>query len=86
MDMGFMLNILKQCWPMETYTGRTGWEFKDRWREHNHYIKKKAAKQPTRPSAHAWTLKDNATEFDIDWNIIERASPTALSPTNAGCV
>ena len=33
----------------ETYTGMTGREFKGRSREHKHNIKKKTAKQPTRP-------------------------------------
>ena len=59
----------------ETYTGMTGREFKDRWREHRHDIKKKAAKQPTRLSAHTWSLKDNTTDFKIDWKIVERSTP-----------
>ena len=59
----------------ETYTGMTGREFKDRWREHKHDIKKKAAKQPTRLSAHTWSLKDNTTDFKIDWKIVERSTP-----------
>jgi hypothetical protein len=59
---------------VETYTGMTGREFKDRWREHKSDIRNSKEKQKNRLSTHTWKLKYKNIDFDAKWNIIERAS------------
>ena len=59
---------------VETYTGMTGREFKDRWREHKYDIRNPSDKQKTRLSTHTWKLKDKSIDFDVKWSLIEHAS------------
>ena len=59
----------------ETYTGMTSREFKERWQEHKYDVKHQSSKKTTRLSTHTWALKDQAKNFDIDWEIIEKSSP-----------
>ena len=64
----------------ETYTGMTGREFKDRWREQKY----KTSKNPTQLFLHTWALKDQAKDFNIDWEIIEKSTPH--NPINKKCM
>ena len=68
---------------VETYTGMTARQFKDRWREHKSDIRNPSTNKPTRLSAHIWKLKEKNIDFDIGWEILERASD--YNPTTKKC-
>ena len=58
----------------ETYTGLTGNTFKDRWYKHNSDIRLEKNRNKTKPSLHAWDLKDANTDYEIGWDFTEQAS------------
>jgi hypothetical protein len=67
----------------ETYTGMTGRQFKDRWREHMGNTRNESGREKSRLSIHIWNLKDNQIDYNLDWQILERA--TTFNPITKKC-
>ena len=67
----------------ETYTGLTANTFKARWNGHNSDMRLASGRSKTKLSNHAWSLKDSGTDFDVEWDFIERA--TSFNPITKKC-
>ena len=67
----------------ETYTGLTANRFKERWYAHKSDMNKAKNRQKTRLSSHIWGLKDTRTDFNIQWDFIDRA--TQFNPITRKC-
>ena len=65
-----------------TYTGLTANKFKDRWTGHNYTFNNEEANQTTLSSL-THELRKNNTNFDIKWEIIDRAKP--FNPVTGIC-
>ena len=57
--------------------------FKARWNGHNSDMRLISGRSKTKLSTHAWSLKDSSTDFDVDWDYIERA--TIFKPITKKC-
>ena len=66
----------------EIYTGMTANRFKDRWYGHNSDMNNPGNKG-TRLSAHIWELKDKGTDYDVEWDFIDRAP--SFNPITRKC-
>ena len=66
-----------------TYTGLTSQYFKDRWYGHRSTFDKKDHDKHTTLSTHVWDLKDQNKNFEISWNIVDRAS--SFDPATRKC-
>ena len=55
----------------ETYTGLTKNEFKQRYNGHKASFKNRKNEHVTTLSSHIWKLKDEGTDFEVTWSIIE---------------
>ena len=58
----------------ETYTGLTGREFKERWKEHQKDFENTKNRTKTTLSSHIWELKDRGLNFSVKWKILDRAT------------
>ena len=58
---------------METYTGVTGNTFKDRYNGHKYDIRHQKGRHNTCLANHIWNLKDEGENYDIEWQLIDRA-------------
>ena len=67
----------------EHYTGLTGGSFKKRWYKHNADIRNTNNKHSTRLSSHIWKLKDEGKQYQIKWEILDRA--TTYNPVSKKC-
>ena len=62
----------------------TGRRFKDRWQEHKHDFNNIVdGREKTRLSAHIWELKDRGKDYDIGWEITDKAA--TYNPTTKKC-
>ena len=68
---------------VETYTGMTATQFKDRYKNHQQTFDKEAKKSQTTLSQHIWELKNQNIAFYMTWKIIGRAKP--FSPVTGVC-
>ena len=68
---------------METYTGMTSTQFKDRFRNHTKSFNHEKFKTETTLSQYVWKLKSQDTDFDLAWKIVGRAKP--FSPVTGVC-
>ena len=68
---------------VETYTGMTSTQFKDRYKNHQQTFDYKAKKSQTTLSQHIWQLKNQQIDFDVSWKIIGRARP--YNPATGVC-
>ena len=68
---------------VETYTGMTSTEFKDRYRNHKQSFEKESKKSQTTLSQHIWELKNQQINFDVTWKFIGRARP--FNPATGMC-
>ena len=68
---------------VETYTGMTSTEFKDRFRNDKQSFDKENKKSQTTLSQHIWKLKEQNVNFDLSWKFIGRAKP--FSPVTGVC-
>ena len=57
----------------EHYTGLTSQTFKKRWSKHEGNFEKVAEKNDTTLSSHIWKLKEEGKNYDIKWEIMDRA-------------
>ena len=67
----------------ETYTGLTSRRFKDRFYEHRGSINHGDSDHSTTQSSHIWNLKDANKNFEVSWEILDRAQP--FNPVNKKC-
>ena len=56
----------------KTYIGLTSMEFKKRFYQHRSDFIHRKNKDSTRLSSHIWKLKDNKTDFKINWEIVKK--------------
>ena len=68
---------------VETYTGVTSRQFKQRYYEHNADMRKEAGRIKSGLSSHVWNLKDRGVSYDVSWRLKERS--TAFNPTTKKC-
>ena len=54
------------------YVGSTGGWFKKRWYKHRADFRNKNLRLSTELSKYIWKLKDEGTEFDINWKILRK--------------
>ena len=59
---------------VDTYTGLTRRTFKQRHYGHTHSFRNRNSKSSTTLSTHMWKLKDENTDFDLKWEVIDRAN------------
>jgi hypothetical protein len=67
----------------QTYTGLTSNTFKRRYYGHRHSFNTRNPKTATTLSSHIWNLKDRNEEYQIKWNVIDRAPD--FNPTTRKC-
>ena len=67
----------------KTYIGLTSNTFKTRFTQHKASFNDKKKINHTELSKYIWTLKDNDTTYNINWQIIQRAQP--YSPKSKRC-
>ena len=67
----------------ETYTGLTYRTFKERFNEHNNDMRKPDNRLKSRLVSHVWELKDNGTDYTVNWKLLERAP--AFNPITKKC-
>ena len=68
---------------VETYTGVTGNTFKQRLGGHRSDIKLRKNRHKSTLADHIWTLKDEGKDYNLEWNLVERAP--AFNPTTRKC-
>ena len=68
---------------VEHYTGLTGNTFKKRWYKHKDDFRNENSKHSTRLSTHIWKLKEEGKQYQIEWEILDRA-PTH-NPVSRKC-
>ena len=68
---------------VETYTGVTGNTFKQRLGGHRSDINLRKNRHKSALAGHIWTLKDEGKNYDLAWNLVERAP--AFNPTTRKC-
>ena len=68
---------------VETYTGVTGNTFKQRLGGHRSDIKLRKNRNKSTLADHIWTLKDEGKDYNLEWNLVERAP--AFNPTTRKC-
>ena len=66
-----------------TYTGLTCNTFKQRFYGHRHSFNNRSSEHSSTLSSHIWRLKDENENFDLNWNIIGRASE--FNPVTKKC-
>ena len=67
-----------------TYIGMTGRRFKDRWQEHKYDLNNIVdGRDKTKLSAHIWELKDRGKNYEVGWEIIDKAA--TYNPTTKKC-
>ena len=57
------------------YVGLTGETFKDRFRKHKSNFRTRNRKNMTSLSEKVWELEDKSINFEIKWEILQRAKP-----------
>ena len=67
----------------ETYVGMTKSVFKERYGNHKKSFTHKRYSTETSLSIHAWKLKEKQIDYDIKWQVIDRATP--FSPVSGVC-
>ena len=78
----YRATLTEENWSKQTYTGLTANKFKDRWTAHNHTFNNEEANQTTLSSL-THELNKNNTNFDIKWEIIDRAK--SFNPVTGIC-
>ena len=68
---------------VNTYTGLTSQTFKARFYSHTNSFKYRDGDNSTTLSTHTWNLKDQNENFDINWEIIDKAQP--FNPSTRKC-
>ena len=76
-NMVYQATITTKTTPpvVETYTGMTETEFKDRYRNHKKSFKHAKYKKETTLSKYLWKLDGEKTDYSLEWKIIGRAKP-----------
>ena len=67
----------------KTYIGLTANTFKQRLANHTKSCKYEKYRKETTLSEYIWSLKDEGTDYELSWKIIDRASP--FSPITGIC-
>ena len=67
----------------ETYTGPTKNAFKERFYGHSSSFNNREIEHETTLSMHIWKLKDERTNYEIHWSVIEKARE--FNPTTRKC-
>ena len=68
---------------VEHYTGLTSQTFKRRWSKHTSNFDKVEERNDTTLSSHIWKLKEEGKNFQIKWEIMDRAPN--FNPVNRKC-
>jgi len=66
-----------------TYTGLTSNTFKQRFYKHRSSFLHESEEHETTLSSHIWDLKRKNLDFDIQWNIKDKAPP--FNPVSRRC-
>ena len=64
---------------VNTYIGLTSTTFKERLANHNQSFKNQNLKKSCKLAQFIWNLKDNNSNFTIEWKLIGRAAPFSVS-------
>ena len=75
--------VVEDNFTQNTYTGLTRNTLKKRWYKHRSDFRNREDEHATTLSTHIWKLKDRGENYDISWEIIDRA--TEFNPTNRKC-
>ena len=59
---------------VESYTGLSSNTFKKRYYGHRHSFRDRESEKSTTLSTHIWKLKKSNKNFDIKWEVVDRAS------------
>ena len=79
----YKATVTDQDSKVETYTGLTGSTFKKRYHGHTHSFRHRNSKTSTTLSSHIWSLRDQNKNFDLGWEVIDRAS--TFNPISKKC-
>ena len=66
-----------------TYAGLTANSFKQRYCGHKQSFNQKIGESSTTLSTHIWNLKDRNKDYNITWEVVDRARP--FNPTTRKC-
>ena len=69
--------------PVEKYVGLTANTFKERYGGHKADLVKPEGRTKTTLAGHLWKLKDEQTDYNIEWEVVCRAAP--FSPVTGVC-
>ena len=61
--------------PTRQYFGLTEGKFKTRYSTHMHSFRAENAKTATELSKYVWSLKSENLDYDIKWNLVQKAAP-----------
>ena len=78
----YRTTLTEETGVVNTYTGLTCNDFKERWRAHKNSFNNKEAKQTTL-SNHIHYLKEKNIKYEIKWDIMDRAKP--FNPVTGTC-
>ena len=67
----------------ETYTGLTANTFKKRYYKHRDSFRNEDSEHSTTLSSYIWDLKCNNENFEVHWNVKDRAAP--FNPVSKKC-
>ena len=79
----YRATVTEDSGTVNTYTGLTSNTFKQRYYSHTNTFKYRDSDKSTTLSTHTWNLKDKNENYDISWEIVDRAPP--YNPTTKKC-
>ena len=79
----YRATVTEEDQTLNTYTGLTRNTFKQRYNGHRYTFNHRNTPNSTTLSTHLWKLKDERNNYDIKWNIVDRAPD--FNPTTRKC-
>ena len=79
----YRATVTERDQTVNTYTGLTRNPFKKRFNGHQYSFNHRDAPNKTTLSTHVWKLKDKGENYDMAWEIVDRAPD--FNPTNRKC-
>ena len=79
----YKATVTDQDNKVNTYTGLTSMTFKKRYQGHKHSFTHRNSDSSTTLSAHLWELKDQQKDFNLKWEVVDRAPP--FNPVTRKC-
>ena len=82
-NMVYQATVTTEGGNVETYVGLTKNPFKVRYKDHKKSIKHEKFSTETALSGYLWELKKKNINYDIKWQVVDRAPP--FSPVTGVC-